>query len=145
MRVACVAEVARSPCVEAGLVRPLLVLLKDDRSVQCQIQAGRALGNICYENGQYTLYIISLMSHLGANSSRISIDIIIYFMFVGSNHISCQHASGRALARIQKLPVQNVHFSKCCQSSSYLSHYKTKQFHQSWPTSASLQDWETGL
>ena len=28
----------------------------------------------------------------------------------------------RALARIQKLPVQNDHFSKVWQSSSYLSH-----------------------
>ena len=52
---------------------------------------------------------------------------------------------GLILARIQKLTVQNDHFSKICQSSSYLSHYKTKQFHQSWPTFASLQDWETGL
>ena len=113
LNVVCVAEVARSPCVEAGLVRPLLVLLKDGRSVQCQIQAGRALGNICYENGQYSPYILNLKPHLGTNCSRISIDIIIYFMCVGSNHISCHYASGccRALARIQKLPVQNVHFS----------------------------------
>ena len=51
----------------------------------------------------------------------------------------------RGLARIQKLPVENDNFSQFCQSSSYLSHYKTKQFHQSWPTSASLQDWQTGL
>ena len=50
----------------------------------------------------------------------------------------------RALARIQKLPVQNYHFSKFCQSS-YLSHYKTYNFCQSWPTSTSLQDWQTGL
>ena len=49
------------------------------------------------------------------------------------------------LCRIQKLAVQIDHFSQFCQSSSYLSHYKTKQFHQSWPTSASLQDWQTGL
>ena len=53
--------------------------------------------------------------------------------------------TSRGLARIQKLPVQNYHFSQFCQSSSYLSHYKTKQFHQSWPTSASLQDRQTGL
>ena len=52
---------------------------------------------------------------------------------------------GKALAMIQKLPVQNERYSKFYQSSSYLSHYKTKPFHQSWPTSASLQDWETGL
>lgn len=43
-------EDARGPCVQAGLVSPLLRLLKDDHRVQCQIQAGRALGNICYEN-----------------------------------------------------------------------------------------------
>ena len=55
------------------------------------------------------------------------------------------HPGNRAIARIQKLPVQNDHFSKFGQSFSYLSHYKTKQFHQSWPTSASLQDWQTGL
>ena len=48
----CVIEEARGPCVEAGLVSPLLKLLKDDHRVQCQIQAARALGNICYENGQ---------------------------------------------------------------------------------------------
>ncbi len=54
-------------------------------------------------------------------------------------------ARSRGLARIQKLPVQNDHFSQFCQSSSYLSHYKTKQFHQSWQTSASLQGWQTGL
>ncbi|KAK2186270.1 hypothetical protein NP493_207g02024 [Ridgeia piscesae] len=43
-------EDARGPSVQAGLVSPLLMLLKDDQRVQCQIQAGRALGNICYEN-----------------------------------------------------------------------------------------------
>ena len=51
----CVAEDARGPSVQAGLVSPLLVLLKDDQRVQCQIQAGRALGNICYENGKSRL------------------------------------------------------------------------------------------
>ena len=51
----CVAEDARGPSVQAGLVSPLLMLLKDDQRVQCQIQAGRALGNICYENGKSRL------------------------------------------------------------------------------------------
>ncbi|KAI0228147.1 Rap1 GTPase-GDP dissociation stimulator 1 [Lamellibrachia satsuma] len=49
-------EEARGPCIEAGLVSPLLKLLKDDHRVQCQIQAARALGNICYENDRRTEY-----------------------------------------------------------------------------------------
>ena len=53
--------------------------------------------------------------------------------------VVCVCGRGRALARIQKLPVQNDHFSQFSQSTSYLSHYKAKQFHQSWPTSAICQ------
>jgi len=42
-------EVVRAPCVDAGLIKPLLALLESS-SVPTVIQACRALGNICFDN-----------------------------------------------------------------------------------------------
>lgn len=42
-------EFMRSPCVEAGLIPPLIQLLNSiDQEVL--LQTGRALGNICYDS-----------------------------------------------------------------------------------------------
>ena len=54
-------------------------------------------------------------------------------------------AGMQGLNQNSETAVQNEYFSQFCQSCSYLSHYKTKQFYQSWSTSASLQDWQTGI
>uniref|UniRef100_A0A8C2KA38 Rap1 GTPase-GDP dissociation stimulator 1 n=1 Tax=Cyprinus carpio TaxID=7962 RepID=A0A8C2KA38_CYPCA len=42
-------EFMRSPCVEAGLIPPLVQLL-NSKDQEILLQTGRALGNICYDN-----------------------------------------------------------------------------------------------
>lgn len=43
------AEFMRSPCVEAGLIPPLVQLL-NCKDQEVLLQTGRALGNICYDS-----------------------------------------------------------------------------------------------
>ncbi|XP_043923134.1 rap1 GTPase-GDP dissociation stimulator 1 isoform X1 [Protopterus annectens] len=53
------AEFMRSPCVDAGLVPPLVQLLNfDDQEVL--LQTGRALGNICYDSHILQTQLISM-------------------------------------------------------------------------------------
>lgn len=49
----------RSPCVEAGLIPPLVQLLHS-KDHEVLLQTGRALGNICYDSRKYTLSYVSL-------------------------------------------------------------------------------------
>ncbi|XP_007544373.2 rap1 GTPase-GDP dissociation stimulator 1-like [Poecilia latipinna] len=42
-------EYMRSPCVEAGLIPPLVQLL-NSTDQEVLLQTGRALGNICYDS-----------------------------------------------------------------------------------------------
>lgn len=45
-------EFMRSPCVEAGLIPPLIQLLSSTDQ-EILLQTGRALGNICYDSRKY--------------------------------------------------------------------------------------------
>lgn len=45
-------EFMRSPCVEAGLIPPLIQLLSSSDQ-EILLQTGRALGNICYDSRKY--------------------------------------------------------------------------------------------
>ncbi|XP_075999875.1 rap1 GTPase-GDP dissociation stimulator 1 isoform X3 [Genypterus blacodes] len=52
-------EFMRSPCVEAGLIPPLIQLLKStDQEVL--LQTGRALGNICYDSHSLQAQLINM-------------------------------------------------------------------------------------
>uniref|UniRef100_A0A8C2BGM8 Rap1 GTPase-GDP dissociation stimulator 1 n=1 Tax=Cyprinus carpio TaxID=7962 RepID=A0A8C2BGM8_CYPCA len=65
-------EFMRSPCVEAGLIPPLVQLL-NCKDQEILLQTGRALGNICYDsrNSAKACYVVfSHVVHL-ANSSKL--------------------------------------------------------------------------
>jgi hypothetical protein len=42
----------RIPCVDAGLISPLVQLL-NSKDQEVLLQTGRALGNICYDSRKY--------------------------------------------------------------------------------------------
>ncbi|XP_073763661.1 rap1 GTPase-GDP dissociation stimulator 1 isoform X3 [Danio rerio] len=52
-------EFMRSPCVEAGLIPPLVQLL-NSKDQEILLQTGRALGNICYDSHSLQAQLISM-------------------------------------------------------------------------------------
>ncbi len=51
----CVSENVRIPCVESGVVEPLVRLMASNQ-LPVITQSCRALGNICFDNGKFSLY-----------------------------------------------------------------------------------------
>ncbi|XP_046904867.1 rap1 GTPase-GDP dissociation stimulator 1 isoform X3 [Hypomesus transpacificus] len=71
-------EFMRSPCVEAGLIPPLVLLLSSSDQ-EVLLQTGRALGNICYDSHSLQAQLISmgviptLVKLLGVHSDNVGL------------------------------------------------------------------------
>lgn len=68
------AEFMRSPCVEAGLIPPLVQLL-NCKDQEVLLQTGRALGNICYDSRKSPspAAVTSMKSHFGVGRTILRI------------------------------------------------------------------------
>lgn len=64
----------RSPCVEAGLIPPLVQLL-NSKDQEVLLQTGRALGNICYDSRKSSTSAVFVFK---SSNFTISIELVAF-------------------------------------------------------------------